>query len=90
MKRLVIDVVGKVQGVFFRHSTRKKARKLGLDGYAENKSDGSVHIEAQGPEENLKKLLDFAKTGPRLARVEEIKHEYKEPVDNFDNHYYSF
>ena len=90
MKRIVIDVFGRVQGVFFRYSTKKKAKKLGLEGYAENRSDGSVHIEAQGPEDKLEKLLDFAKKGPRLARVDELDYEFTAPVDNFENHYYSF
>ncbi|MBD3339472.1 MAG: acylphosphatase [Candidatus Lokiarchaeota archaeon] len=90
MERIVIDVEGRVQGVFFRHSTKKRAKKMGLKGYAENLSDGSVHIEAQGPKENLEKLLDFVKDGPRLARVDEFNYEYKEPVDNFNSHRYSF
>ena len=90
MKRIVIDVTGRVQGVFFRHNTRKRARKWGLEGYAENRSDGSVHIEAQGPQEKLEKLLEFAKKGPRLARVDNVEHEYKEPKENFNSYYYKF
>ncbi|MFO8020234.1 MAG: acylphosphatase [Promethearchaeia archaeon] len=90
MKRIVIDVEGRVQGVFFRYSTKKTARKLGLEGYAQNMSDGSVHIEAQGPKERLEELLEFAKEGPRLARVDNIEYEYRKPVDNFRHHQYNF
>jgi len=90
MERIVIDVYGKVQGVFFRYNTKRKAKKLGLEGYAENKPDGSVHIEAQGEKSDLKKLLEFTREGPRLARVENVKYEYKDPIENFDGHRYSF
>ncbi|MGV9202670.1 MAG: acylphosphatase [Promethearchaeia archaeon] len=90
MKRIVIDIEGRVQGVFFRYSTKKTARKLGLEGYAQNMPDGSVHIEAQGGEEKLEELLDFAREGPRLARVDNVEYEYKEPVDSFEHHRYKF
>ncbi|MEQ9567382.1 MAG: acylphosphatase, partial [Pseudomonadales bacterium] len=41
-----IHVVGRVQGVFFRASTREKATSLGLKGWVMNQHDGSVLIEA--------------------------------------------
>jgi len=84
MKRIIIDIYGKVQGVWFRASTRKQARKLNLIGYVKNMSDGSVHIEAEGKKENLEKLLKYAKEGPRLARVDRINHEYKEATGEFN------
>ncbi|MFX1410399.1 MAG: acylphosphatase, partial [Promethearchaeota archaeon] len=48
MKRIKIKVYGLVQGVFFRYTTRKVARNLGLAGYVKNMPDGSVLIEAEG------------------------------------------
>lgn len=90
MKRIVIDVYGRVQGVFFRYNTKKQARKLGLHGYADNMPDGRVHIEAQGPEEKLEEFLEFAKKGPRMANVEKVEYDYKEPKENFDDHDYNF
>ena len=90
MKRIVIDIEGRVQGVFFRYSTKKTAKKLGLEVYAQNMADGSVHIEAQGSKEKLEELLEFAKEGPRMARVDDIEYEYKEPVENFGHHRYKF
>jgi len=44
-KRIIIKVYGKVQGVFFRYTTRKIARNLGLTGTVRNMPDGSVFIE---------------------------------------------
>ena len=90
MKRIVIDIYGRVQGVFFRYNTKKTAKKLGLHGYAENMSDGSVHIEAQGLQDQLEQLLEFAKEGPRYARVDNVEYEYKDPKEDFKDHYYNF
>ena len=57
MKRINIHVYGLVQGVFFRYTTRKIARNLGITGIVKNLPDGSVYIEAEGPEDNsLKKV----------------------------------
>lgn len=83
MKRIIIDIYGRVQGVWFRASTKKKARKLNLTGYVKNMPDGSVHIEAEGKKGNLQELLEFAKEGPRLARVDRINHDFKEATGKF-------
>ena len=90
MKRIIIKVYGFVQGVFFRYTTRKVARKLGLTGFVKNMPDGSVYIEAEGSEDKLLKLLEFAKKGPRYARVERVEHEFKEPTNEFTSFEYAF
>ncbi len=90
MKRIIIHVYGLVQGVFFRYTTRKIARKLGLTGYVKNLYDGSVYIEAEGPENKLIELLKFAKKGPDSAKVETIEYEYKEVQHKFKGFEYSF
>jgi acylphosphatase len=48
VSRIKIKVFGYVQGVFFRYTTRKVARTLGLKGFVKNLPDGSVYIEAEG------------------------------------------
>lgn len=88
MKRIVIRVYGHVQGVFFRYTTRKVARRLGLTGYVKNMSDGSVYIEAEGPENKIKKLLAFSKKGPEYARVERVESEFIETRDEFSGFEY--
>ena len=90
MKRIIIHVYGFVQGVFFRYTTRKIARKLGLTGIVKNLPDGSVYIEAEGPEDILSELLQFAKKGPKSAEVENITVEYKEAQHKFKGFEYSF
>ncbi len=68
-----IQVYGKVQGVWYRASTCNKARELGLCGIVRNESDGSVYIEAEGPEAILDQLLDWCRQGPPHARVDRIE-----------------
>lgn len=88
--RIVIKVYGLVQGVFFRYTTRKVARKLGLSGYVKNMDDGSVLIEAEGLEDKLKELLNFSRHGPKNARVDRVEHEFKTPQYQFKGFNYSF
>jgi acylphosphatase len=66
-------VFGKVQGVFFRHSTRLEADKLGLRGIARNLPDGSVEILAQGSAAALEELRVWLGHGPPQARVDEVR-----------------
>lgn len=69
MKRVAIRITGKVQGVFYRQSTREKAEELGLTGFVRNEPDGSVYAEAQGPEEQLERLISWCRRGPSRAVV---------------------
>ncbi len=61
---------GKVQGVFFRASTKEKAEALGIKGTVRNNADGSVAIEAEGEDEQLGQFLSWCRSGPKLARVD--------------------
>jgi acylphosphatase len=90
MQRIVINVFGSVQGVFFRYTTRKIARKLGLTGIVKNMPDGSVYIEAEGEEEKLSELLKFAKKGPKYADVLNVKYEYTPPQYKYKGFDYAF
>lgn len=65
-------VRGKVQGVFFRKSTEEKAKELGLKGWVRNESDGSVYLEAQGPEEEVRSLISWCHDGPPQAEVTQV------------------
>ena len=72
MKRISIIVSGKVQGVFYRANTEKKAKEIGLTGFVRNEPDGNVYIEAQGTPEKLDEFVKWCKQGPDRARVDEI------------------
>ncbi len=82
MKCFHLIVSGRVQGVFFRDNTRRKAIALGLKGYAKNLPDGNVEVVAKGKEDKLKELVEFIKKGPGVAEVKGIEIKHKEP-ENF-------
>ena len=66
-----ITVKGKVQGVFFRASTKEKAEELDLVGFVKNKPNGDVYLEAQG--DRVDNLIDWIKAdGSKMARVDEV------------------
>ena len=68
----VYIVKGRVQGVFFRASTRRVAESLGLTGHAVNLSDGDVEVLACGDSEALDLLGEWLQDGPPHARVDEV------------------
>ncbi len=87
-RRLVALVSGRVQGVGYRAFAQRKARELGLTGYAENLPDGRVEVVAEGEEDDLKRFLEFLKQGPRLAEVTSIDVTWSEPVGMQGFHVY--
>jgi acylphosphatase len=62
-------VVGRVQGVGFRWWVREQARRLELDGFVRNATDGSVEVEAEGEPKALQSLRQLLQQGPPAARV---------------------
>ena len=68
-------VSGHVQGVFFRASTRTRARELGLRGYAMNLADGRVEVVASGDDDALDQLAAWLRIGPSSARVDGVDRE---------------
>jgi len=67
-----ISIHGKVQGVWFRASTKGKADELGLTGIVKNEKDGSVYVEACGAEAALNDFEQWCWEGSELAKVEEV------------------
>jgi len=85
-RRIHIIVRGRVQGVFFRYSTEQVAKSLGVFGWVRNLRDGrSVEIVAEGEEEKLKELLEWAKKGPSMAIVKEIEYDWEEYKGEFND-----
>ncbi|HMB90902.1 MAG TPA: acylphosphatase [Rhodothermales bacterium] len=77
-RRLSVQVTGRVQGVGFRHFTRTQANRLGLSGWVRNERNGSVRLEAEGPEEDLQTLLEALRQGPAAARVRDVQADWGE------------
>ena len=72
IKRYEIQVSGKVQGVYYRASTKDKAVQLGITGYVKNMSDGGVFIDAEGSQDALDVLISWCHQGPTLAHVKQV------------------
>lgn len=72
LKQVQVVVRGRVQGVYFRASTQREAKRLGLTGWVKNRPDGNVEVLAEGEEEGLKDLIAWANKGPGAARVERV------------------
>lgn len=67
--RTRLRVTGRVQGVFFRQSTREKARSLKLSGWVKNTQDGAVELEASGAPAAVDELVSWCHKGPPSASV---------------------
>jgi acylphosphatase len=66
-------ILGKVQGVYFRHSTRLEARRLHIGGIARNLADGTVEVVAHGDAAAVEELRAWLQHGPAQARVDEVR-----------------
>lgn len=66
-------VSGRVQGVFFRASTRQKAVELGCAGYVRNLPDGRVEVLALGEPHALNQLIEWLWKGPPAAQVSNVE-----------------
>jgi acylphosphatase len=70
--RYRVLVSGRVQGVFFRDTCRKMAEQYGVSGWVRNRPDGRVEAVFEGPEDAVRRLLEWAHDGPRSAVVEDV------------------
>jgi len=89
--RAHLFVSGKVQGVFFRETVRKKAAKEEVTGWVKNLRDERVEAVFEGKESRVKKMVDWARSGPIWAKVdsldviwEDYKNEFKEFEIRYD------
>ncbi|MBE9565050.1 MAG: acylphosphatase [Proteobacteria bacterium] len=92
--RRQIFVSGRVQGVFFRDSTRQLANKLKLGGGVRNCSDGRVEVQVFGPETDVQTLIKWLKIGPKYAKVSTIEvidlpiHPAEDPLQGLSSSYF--
>lgn len=76
-----VFVSGRVQGVFYRDSTRRKANEFSVTGWVKNLEDGRVEALLSGEKKNVEALIDWMKVGPPAAQVTQVKIEKIEPID---------
>ena len=81
MSRRAVDVViiGRVQGVFFRARTHEQAARLGVAGWVANVPDGSVTGHFEGAAADVDALVEWCRSGPEYARVDDVRVTESEP-----------
>lgn len=83
MKRLELQIHGRVQGVAFRWATQRQAETIGLVGWVRNQADGTVRVVAEGERAVLDLLLTWARTGPDHAHVDRVDAAWSEAAGNY-------
>jgi acylphosphatase len=81
-ERARVVVSGRVQGVFFRDSTREKAESLSLAGWVKNRSDGTVEAVFEGPSERVREMIEWCESGPSHAEVENVEANFETPEND--------
>ena len=79
-----VIISGRVQGVWFRTSTRDKAEQLGLTGWVKNTADGCVEAVFEGEEERIEEMINWCHQGPPLAEIVNIEVKKQPPTNYFD------
>ena len=74
-----VVISGRVQGVFFRDTMRRRARSHGVSGWVSNRPDGTVQAHLEGPPDAVAELVLWCRTGPRGARVEDLEVTVAQP-----------
>ena len=74
-----VVVRGRVQGVFFRDSVRRRAESRGVAGWVSNRPDGAVEAVFEGEPDAVASLVEFTREGPRAAEVEDVEVSEEEP-----------
>ncbi|HOU76481.1 MAG TPA: acylphosphatase, partial [Candidatus Dojkabacteria bacterium] len=81
-----ITVTGRVQGVFFRRNSQKKANELKLTGYARNEANGNVFIHIEGNISPIMKFINWASIGEGKAIVETIQVTWLKPTGVYSSY----
>jgi acylphosphatase len=83
LKQLQLVIRGRVQGVYFRASTQREARRLGLSGWVKNRPDGGLEVLAEGEEASIRELYGWAQKGPSAARVDRVDTRWRSFTGDF-------
>ena len=84
MKRIRVTFSGIVQGVAFRHETRKTAAALNLTGWVRNLPDGRVEAVFSGADDAVEAMLRWCRKGPRPAHVTGVEVREEAGAESFD------
>ena len=81
--RVHVVISGRVQGVWFRANTQKKAKALDLKGWVKNLPDGRVEAVFEGEKEKVNQIIQWCKSGPSFARVDDVQIHWETPMGDF-------
>lgn len=90
MVRATLRIEGRVQGVFFRQSTREMAAGRGLTGWVRNCVDGSVEAVFEGERQDVLAAVEWCRQGPPAATVSSVQvewHAFQDEFESFSLHY---
>ena len=80
-----VKIHGKVQGVWFRASTKQKAEQLGLTGWVRNTADGCVEAVFEGEEKLVQDMIQWCYQGPPLSDVKNVEVKNQNATNSFDS-----
>lgn len=83
--RAAVRVSGRVQGVWFRQSTKQTAEKFGVTGWVRNNPDHSVEAIFEGKREAVQAVIDWCQYGPELAQVDDLQIDWQPTTGEFDS-----
>lgn len=83
IKRAHVVISGRVQGVWYRASTKEIAEKLGVVGWVRNTRDGDVEAVFEGTEAILERMIKWCHQGPSLAKVSHVAVDFQEATGEF-------
>ncbi|MFH1894613.1 MAG: acylphosphatase [Patescibacteria group bacterium] len=81
--RAHVFVSGQVQRVFFRHGTKEKAKELGVFGWVRNLPDNRVEAIFEGDMDNVERMIEWTRRGPRFAKVENLIADFENYTGEF-------
>jgi acylphosphatase len=73
VKRARVVARGRVQGVFFRDSTRREAESVGVAGWARNRADGAVEAVFEGDDDAVDRMVEFVRRGPGHSDIDDVE-----------------
>lgn len=83
-ERVELRIAGRVQGVWYRASAEKEARRLGLAGWVRNGEDGTVEAVAEGERAALEDFIAWCRKGPIAARVDDVQTRWSPATGEFE------
>jgi acylphosphatase len=85
METTEIRCKGRVQGVFFRASSKSRAMDLGIKGWVKNEANGDVLIHAQGEPDKMKAFIEWCHSGPEFSKVSTVETRDLGMMDAYQN-----